>query len=154
MITVLYLLLLILFKYDYSVYVSGSNLLTNNPIWHQIFVNAFRFLMGIFGTVAVYNFLNFCYKHLVQHCIGDKIVSSLEKIGIISLEMYVTQWVVVEIIFAYVMQHVLTNFSEFIVNNSYVCYFFWRNIIGAMMTLITYMGCKFLKTTTLGKYIY
>lgn len=150
----LYLLLLIWFKYDYSVYVSGSNLLTNNTIWYQVFVNTFRFFMGVFGTAFVYIVLCFCYKHLKQFYIGNVIANAVEKIGIISLEMYVTQWVVVEILFSYVMKHFLVDFSTYVVSNPYVCYFFWKHLLGLIMTIFTYIVCKFIKSTSIGKYVY
>ena len=150
----LYLLLLIWFKYNYSVYVSGSNILTNNTIWYQVFINIFRFFMGVLGTTFVYISLCFCYKHLKQLYIGDVIANAVEKIGIISLEMYVTQWVIVEILFSCVMKYVLLDFSTYIVSNPYVCYFFWRHLLGLLMTIFTYIVCKFLKSTSIGKYIY
>lgn len=153
-VSALYLILLIWFKYDYSVYVSGSNLLTNNSFWYQIFINGFRFFMGIFGSVFVYIILCFCYMHLKKSNKGNVIANVVEKIGIISLEMYVTQWVVVEILFSCMMKYVFVDFNTYVVRNPYVCYFLWRHLLGLLMTIFTYIVCKFIKSTPMGKYIY
>lgn len=149
----LYLGMLFWFPYDYSIYVAGTNLITNNSFGTQLYIVIFRFIIGISGAVSM-SWLAHMFFSRQGKAITNLIKQAIQTIGEHSLEMYCTQFIVIEILFAR-----LTNWMEHskglsFANNSYLCYFVWRHVFGFLLVYITYILVITLKKTKLGKYIY
>lgn len=150
----IYLVALCWFKYDYSMYVSGLNLITNNEFRYQLLVNIYRFIMGVLGSLFVFFTMNNFYKYVKTKSGSTRIIDFVESIGINSLEMYVTQYVIVERVFYFFMNNVFVQFNNSITRSPYSCYFLWRHLFGLCLVVVTYIVCKILKSTFLGKLIY
>ncbi len=150
---VLYLALLFWYKYDFSVYVAGCNLFTNNPMGVQIKINGFRWFMGILGSVSTGYILHLVWKFMEAgkskflNVIGACVV----KLGEMSLEMYCTQFLIVECVFLKIMNR--SGLGKIFSQNPYICYFVWRHLIGLLMIAAVYYVGSFFKRKA-GKWLY
>lgn len=145
----LYFFLLLFFSYDQSIYISGSNLITNNPIKDQIHIDYFRFILGLLGSISFIWIAKRIYKISKHH----RLIKSIEYIGGISLEMYTTQFIIVERIFLLVMR-ILAQHNIIFTSNPYLCFFIWRPLFGTILVGVTYKVVVMIKKWGIGKYVY
>lgn len=150
---IVYAVLLKFYKYEHSIYVAGNNLFTNDVMHRQILIDVFRFVMGILGSISIAFILHWIWKITLekQNKMGMAIIDAIQKVGSLSLEMYCTQYLVVEYVFPKILKFL--NISDIITDNPYVCYFLWRHVIGIGLTFGVYNICFFLKRK-IGRWLY
>ena len=88
--TVLYVLAMFAFyDADTYVYMSGSCILSQGTVnWYQLFINVYRTVVGIGGSVAFMSVLYLISNKL--HC-NDKAVKGLAALGTMTMGMYCFQ---------------------------------------------------------------
>lgn len=150
---IVYMVLLKFYKYEHSIYIAGNNLFTNDVMYKQMLIDVFRFVMGILGSISITFILHWIWKMILdkQNKLGMAIINAMEKLGKLSLEMYCTQYLVVEHIFPKILK--ILNVSDIITSNPYVCYSLWRHVIGIGLTFVVYNICCFLKKK-IGRWLY
>lgn len=157
LISAIYFLTLILFPYKFSVYVAGTNLITNSSMLSQMFIVGFRFLVGLAGSITISFLLieiYYCCKNLQSiDSLPRKLLRITEKIGENSLEMYCVQFILVERLFVLVVQ-LLDKYGITFTGNSYICYFLWRHLFGFLFVFITYKLIKWIKLRRIGTFLF
>ncbi len=146
----IYLFVLYFYSYDYSVYVAGTNFITNAPFVKQLYIVIFRFAIGISGTICISFLAHLFYTYFDNNIL----VKTIELLGENSLEMYCTQFIIIERIFTWLMNLLTQSTGISFVSHPYLCYFLWRHLFGFLLIAITYILVSLLKKTPLGHYIY
>lgn len=133
----IYFGVLLIFPYEYSVYVAGTNIITNQPSINHLLIDIFRFFVGVLGSVTI-SFILLCifewknyYKKL------SNTIYIVEKMGEYCMEIYCVQFIIVEIIFKNIIA-ILRNQNIVFTNVPYVCYFIWRNLFGFALCYVIY----------------
>ena len=148
-----YAILLVFFKYKHSIYISGINLINNNPFFKQLGIDLFRFGIGILGSMSIAWLIDSVWYACEKRTnILNKLCDAIRKIGVSSLQMYCTQYFVVEVVFARLVS--LMGNGAFFTDNPYLCYFIWRHIFGFTLIFLTYRITKMIDTSKLGKIVY
>jgi len=148
-----YAVVLIFFKYKHSIYVAGTNLVTNNPTLIQMGIDGFRFLTGLLGSISIAWILDMLWKYQEKNgTILLSVFEAVRKVGVSSLQMYCTQYFVIEVVFAGIIT--LSNSGSFFTRNPYMCYFLWRHVFGLPLIWLTYMLTKIIEKWKIGKIMY
>lgn len=137
-ITALYLVLVSFFSYDYSVYVAGTNFITNTPFNRQMGIVCYRFFIGVIGSIAISFLLHQFYKYYNLRAAKwvQVLLRKIEVIGENSLEMYCLQFIIVERLFTFMIETLYERLGISFTNNPYMCYFVWRHFFGIILVII------------------
>lgn len=155
LLSIVYFVSLVFFSYEYSVYIEGTNIITNLPVTKHIIIVLFRFLVGILGGISI-SFISleiYGYINHGNHFYLTIIKKQLEKLGKYCMEMYCVQFVVVERLFKIIIDIFFSKNIMF-TSNPYLCYFVWRNLFGLVLCYITYKIGKWLKSANINNIVF
>ncbi len=132
----IYFLLLPFYKPEYLVYQSGSNLFAHGNVLEQLFINGFRFVVGVLGCVTISGFVEICLNTVSE----GKSIAWLCKIGSLSMEIYVIQTIILEKVFVRMIR-MIPPVSDYLLSNlDFTCY-----IAGPLVTASTVVMCVGIK---------
>lgn len=114
---VIWIVLLFFYKREDYIYVSGISPLTSAyGFWNQIFIDIYRYAVGLFGTLAVIYLLKLLYDKFSDSWFFE---SCLNYVGKHSMDIYVIQRLVIE---RYFSKFIAAVCPLFIMHNSVVFY--------------------------------
>lgn len=90
----LWCIMMLFFRKEHYIYVTGiyPTEFTTNAIIKQVCIDGFRYLIGFFGTIAVFCILYYAYRK----CKHTKLFDKIAKTGEYSLQIYLIQRIVLE----------------------------------------------------------
>lgn len=135
--TTLYSIVLPLFKYEYLVYYSGSSIFGVNPIYSQLLIDLFRFIIGCLGCIAVIGFI----KLIIEKLSDSNVISLIANIRRKSMEIYVMQVVFVETLLMMLIRYIKPLSSFFLCNVEFTVY-----CVGLLITILAIIAFLVVKT--------
>ena len=133
----LYSIVLPLFKYEYLVYYSGSSVFGQNPIYIQLSIDLFRFIIGCLGCIVIIGFV----KLIMEKLSDSNIIRIIANIGRNSMEIYVMQVVFIETLFLMMIRYIKPLSSFFLCNIEFTVY-----CVGLLLTFFAILVFMIIKT--------
>lgn len=152
-ICMVYFTIVSFFPYEYSVYVSGTNVITNSPFINQISIVLLRFILGVIGSASVAFIVLEAYWICKEKNIFSFLIGTIENMGISCLEIYCIQFIVIERLFKSIIELLAEN-DIALTQNPYLCYFGWRHLFGLSFCYLVYKIVRILKNGKVGTVLF
>ena len=135
----IWLFMLIFYGKRHYIYTTGifpSGLISGKAILLQFEIDLFRYLIGLFGTIAIIELLRLIFKKINMKNLSKLIVNG----GRRSLDIYVMQRVLVETIIANAFVNIVDSIGENYLTSNLLCYNFVITLLFALICYIFLLG--------------
>ena len=120
---VLWCILLIFYQKKHYIYISGLVGIIKKcglcSLKEQIFIDAYRYLIGLVGCVSVIAVVRFLFEYLQRKGVEPKLLRSL---GQHTLEIYIMQRIVLERLISKLYQIVIAHIGRNVLAENRLCY--------------------------------